>query len=97
MLRTFILAVALALISAPATAQMVCSDRDKFLELLGDQHAEAPVAMGLASNGTVLEVLASTKRTWTIILTKPNGLSCVVAAGEAWEWIEQQLAFDPTT
>ena len=98
MLRKIMLASVLAgTLASSAAAQMVCSERDKFLKHLGDGYAEAPIAMGLASNGTVLEVLASTKGTWTIILTKPNGLSCVVASGEAWEAIERQLALGPAT
>ena len=98
MLRKVILASVIAgSLASPAAAQMVCSDRDKFLKHLGDGYSESPVAMGLASNGTVLEVLASTNGTWTISLTKPNGLSCVVASGEAWEQIEQHLALGPAT
>ena len=54
-------------------------------------------ATNLASNGTVLEVLASNKGSWTIILTKPDGMSCVVASGEAWEQVEQHLALGPQT
>ncbi len=43
------------------------------------------VAMGLVSNGSINEVLASKDGSWTIIVTRPDGMSCVVAAGEAWE------------
>ena len=32
-----------------------------------------------------LEVLASDGGTWTIIVTRLAGRSCVVASGEAWE------------
>ena len=91
----FILAIALT--PSPATGQMVCSERDKFLKRLGEKYLEAPVAMGLAANGMILEVLASAKGTWTIIVTKPDGLSCAVASGKAWEKIEQHLALGPTT
>ena len=76
-------------VSVPVLAQAVCSDRGKFLDHLSDGYKEAPVAMGLASNGSVLEVLASDKGSWTIILTMPNGVSCVVASGEAWEKVEK--------
>ena len=41
--------------------------------------------MGLVSNGSILEVLASKDGSWTISVTRPDGMSCVVAAGEAWE------------
>ena len=74
---------------ARAQAQTVCGERTKFLEHLGKSYAESPVAMGLASNGSILEVLASEKGTWTIIITMPNGVSCVVASGEAWEEVSK--------
>jgi len=100
MLRKVILAGILAttmVTTSSAMAQMVCSERAKFLKHLGDGYSEAPVSMGLASNGSVLEVLASQKGTWTIILTMPNGTSCVVASGEAWEIVDQKLALGPKT
>ena len=41
--------------------------------------------MGLASNGGVVELFtASDGATWTLVLTMPNGLSRLVAAGESW-------------
>jgi hypothetical protein len=48
--------------------------------------------MGLVSNGAVLEVLTSDKGSWTIIVTRPDGTSCVVAAGEAWENLPKLVA-----
>ncbi len=67
-----------------AAAQSVCTDRNDVLRHLGKKFAEGPVAIGLASNGAVLEVLASKSGTWTIILTLQSGTSCIVASGEAW-------------
>jgi hypothetical protein len=79
----------------PAAAQAVCGEREKFIDHLSNSYAEAPVAIGLASNGNVLEVLKSDKAgTWTIIVTRPNGMSCVVASGEAWEELPK-LALGP--
>ncbi len=77
-----LVATALAL---PAMAQTVCGDRAKFLNHLSRSYSEAPQAMGLISNGAILEVLVSKDGSWTIIVTRPNGLSCIMAAGEAWE------------
>ena len=78
-------------VSSPTAvqAQPSCDARDKFLQVLGPKHGETPVAMGLASNGGVLEVFASVGGSWTILVTMPNGTSCVVAAGEAWEKVER--------
>ena len=42
--------------------------------------------MGLSNNGGVVEILTSPEGdTWTIIITMPNGLSFLIAAGENWE------------
>ena len=50
--------------------------------------------MGLSNNGGVVEILTSPKGvTWTIIITMPNGMSCLVAAGKNWEEMPQKAAF----
>ena len=63
----------------------MCAERRAVVENLEQTYSEAPVSMGLASNGAVIEVLASPSGSFTIILTQPNGLTCVMAAGEYWE------------
>lgn len=71
-------------LSLPANAQNVCTARDEVLGHLNNKYSEAPVAMGLANNGGVIEVLSSgAGTTWTIIITMPSGVSCLLAAGES--------------
>ena len=79
---------------SPARAQTLCGERSNFLSHLGKNHQEAPTAMGLTSTGKIIEVLTSENGSWTIIITDPDGNSCLVAAGEAWESIER-LALKP--
>ncbi len=84
-----ILAVAMMLIlwatSNPAAAQNACTARSEVAERLAGDYAEAPVAAGLAASGAVIEVFTSGDgSTWTIVLTRPEGTSCLVATGEAW-------------
>ena len=77
-------------ISLPATAQQqpACTQRGDLLKHLSAKYTEAPVALGLANKGGVVEVLSSkTGSSWTIIITMPNGPTCMVAAGENWEEI----------
>jgi hypothetical protein len=66
-------------------ARPVCSDRAKFLNALSSIHPESPVPLGLATNGSVVEVLVSKTGSWTTLVTWPDGRSCVVAVGEGWE------------
>ena len=77
--------MAALLIPTSAPAQPLWLDRDKVVEQLGRDYAEQPTAMGLASNGGVLELFtAAGGATWTLVLTMPNGLSVLLAAGEGW-------------
>jgi hypothetical protein len=76
---------ALALAPVAATAQVLCGKRADFLKHLDANHREAPTAMGLTSTGRVIEVLTSDTGSWTIIITGPDGKTCLVAAGEAWQ------------
>lgn len=78
----------------------MCDNRDSILEALGASYAEAPVAVGATNAGDVLiEVLSSADgTTWTIIMTKTDGTSCLVAAGTDWqirEWKQPIVAGAP--
>ncbi|MGH6882770.1 hypothetical protein [Hypericibacter sp.] len=71
---------------APAKAEPACGHRADVLKELSERYKEASVALGLASNGSLLEVFSSNGgATWTIIATSPSGTSCLVAAGEDWQ------------
>jgi hypothetical protein len=72
-------------VAAPPTQQVPCVPRDDILARLAAKYDEAPVAAGVASGGGLVEVLTTGDgATWTIIVTTPRGLSCMVAAGEGW-------------
>ncbi len=74
-----------ALGSTEAGAQTACTGHSDLAEKLGRAYSEAPVARGLVNDGALLEVYSTGDgNTWTMVLTMPNGVSCVVAVGEAW-------------
>ena len=89
------------IIVTSASAQTIAApqgnDRKVVLELLAKKYSEAPVAVGVANNGGLVEILSTTDGgTWSIIITSPKGLSCLVAAGEGWRVFEQDpYAHDP--
>ena len=68
-----------------AEAQMMCGERTKVIAGLAQGYSETPTSMGLTSNGAVVEVLSSPSGSFTIIVTQPNGLTCLMASGEDWE------------
>ena len=72
--------------SSAATAHAQCAPQEIFLEGLLEKFNEAPIAAGVTSTGSLVEVLTSGKgETWTIIVTSPQGTSCLVAAGDGWQ------------
>lgn len=84
-MRALLLAMTVVLFSGDAIGQTMCGLRNTVVASLEKNYSEVPVSMGLASNGAVIEVLAAPSGSFTIIITRPNGLSCVMAAGERWE------------
>lgn len=74
--------------AASAQQQAQCQERSRLMELLANKYQERPVAMGVTHTGGLIEVLTDNKgRNWTIIITTPQGLSCLIAAGEGWRGI----------
>ncbi len=95
MWKTLALGAGFALVASTAMTQPQCNERDNVLELLAKKYQETPIAAGVTNTGGLVEVLTDTKGgTWTIIVTTPQGMSCLVAAGEGWRNMEQ-VALDP--
>jgi len=69
--------------------QTLCNKRSEVMKNLSANYNEAPAALGMASNGGVLEVMTSKDgKTWTVLLTTPDGNSCLVAMGNSWESVK---------
>ncbi len=65
------------------------------IRLLSKKYQEAPVASGITNQGSLIEVLTDAHGgTWTIIITSPQGMSCLVFSGESWRGL-QQVAREP--
>ena len=73
-------------LSAPvASAQPVLGTHSAVSDNLKKSYAEVPVSMGVTKDGGVIEVYASPKVTWTLVITQLNGVSCLIAADQDWE------------
>ncbi len=71
--------------AAQTAVQAPRSPRTDVLGHLAKKYGEAPVAIGVTDKGGLVEVLTTGDgNTWTIIVSMPNGTSCMVAAGEGW-------------
>lgn len=68
-----------------AAAPQICAPRATLVESLLVRYAEQPVSMGVDAHGAVIEVFSAPAGNWTILMTQPTGLSCLIASGKAWE------------
>ena len=71
--------------AGPAAAQSLCMPREQIVEMLDTRYSESPIALGLASGGRLVEVFSTVDgSTWTLLLTAPDGTSCMMAEGQGW-------------
>ena len=96
-LRRGVLATAcltFGMIASHATAQNArnCGPREMVVDRLAEGYGETRKSMGLGSNNSIVEVFASSETgTWTITVTTPNGVTCLVASGQAFEELAEAL------
>lgn len=90
-----IAALALALTAAAPAAWAQgrnCADRERVVDRLNTHYGETRQSIGLGANNAVVEQWASDETgTWTITITMPNGVTCLVASGQAFETVVEQL------
>ncbi|MBS8226939.1 hypothetical protein [Vannielia litorea] len=69
-----------------------CAHREKVVARLADGYGESRQAIGLGANNQVVETFANLESgTWTVTVTLPNGMTCLVASGKAFELVEEAL------
>jgi hypothetical protein len=67
-----------------------CGQRNLVIERLADRYGESRQSIGLGTNNQVVEVFASLETgTWTITVTNPAGLTCLVASGQSFETLSE--------
>ena len=75
-----------------ADAARTCAPHDKISKQLENRYAEQPVGGGLAQSGQLLQVFAAKDgESWTVVLTRPDGVSCVVASGRYWQALSPKV------
>ena len=87
---TLLLAAAIALPATAADAAR-CVPRAEALSALTERYGETRRGIGLDSRGTVVEVFAAEAGGWTILVTRPDGTSCMVASGTGYEDLAEAL------
>jgi hypothetical protein len=89
----YLLAI-LMIVPTAAVAQLTCIPRADLVKNLTERYNEHQTAIGLESAGEksrMVEIFVSSTGSFTILLSYPNGLSCVAASGEGWRKIGKNV------
>lgn len=78
-------------IATAATAQgQNCGNHDLAVERLTEKYGESRQSIGIGTKGRVVETCANLESgTWTVLITAPNGITCIVASGQAFERLDE--------
>ncbi|HBZ43749.1 MAG TPA: hypothetical protein DEO85_06740 [Maritimibacter sp.] len=69
-----------------------CAPRERVLDQLSKRFGEARQSIGLAAGNRVVEMYASPDTgTWTLTMTLPTGLTCIIGAGESFERVDEEV------
>ncbi len=70
-----------------------CATHAQVVERLAERYGESRQSIGLGNDNAVVEVFASMDTgSWTITVTQPGGPTCLVAAGQAYQYVNEPLA-----
>ena len=98
-------AAATLFVSVGASAQVAspmgrvpCHNYKEISSQLDKRYKEAPISIGMQSNGNMLQVFASKEMdSWTILSVTPQGMGCIIAAGRNWEALSPMFEEGPET
>ncbi len=77
---------------ALATGTRACAPREVVVERLASSYGESRQSIGLGSNNSLMEVFASDESgSWTITVTSAQGITCLIASGQAFETLLEAL------
>ena len=89
--RSGLLAIMITVGTFPSPAQsQICNTHEKITAGLKQNFGEDVQAIGITSVGALIEIYTSPLGTWTVVLTIPNGPSCIIADGVDFQIVPQQ-------
>lgn len=69
-----------------------CAPRAQVVQALAETYGESRRFIGLAGDRLVMETFASEDTgSWTILVTRPDGIACLVTSGEGYEPMSEAL------
>lgn len=74
-----------AFLFVPVAEAAQCGKADQVIAFLGKKYAEKVVGMGLVGTKGFMQLFVADAGTWTVLLTTPEGISCIIAAGDSYD------------
>ncbi|WP_439150816.1 hypothetical protein [Sulfitobacter sp.] len=86
------LTAALLALPVGVSAQVQCAPHEVITGVLAEAFGETRQGLGVMQDGPVMELFANDETgTWTVTVTEPGNLTCIVAGGEAWTETNEHL------
>ncbi len=74
-------------LAPPVQAQTACAKRTMIIERLESRFHETYQGAGLQSTERLIEIWSSEETgTWTMLLSRADGISCIIASGQNWQF-----------
>lgn len=86
-MRRILTSLTLLVVSLPTivAAQTHCANRDQVIQRLETGYGEEFAGGGVQNAKRIFEVwFSEEKGTWTILMTKADGTTCIMASGTNW-------------
>jgi hypothetical protein len=74
------------LVPGVALAQ-ACLPRAALVEVLEQKYDEHLRMQALTTSGSLVEMFAAASGSWTIVVTRPDGMACPLASGQGVEMV----------
>ncbi|MBO6562141.1 MAG: hypothetical protein JJ959_16470 [Nisaea sp.] len=84
-IAAFVTGMAFIPASSQATQPQLCTQHGELVAQLDGKYGEKVTASGFDGAGNFVQVFSSKNGTWTIAISVPGGLTCVIAAGDDWQ------------
>ncbi len=92
MKRTLKASLVVSLLVLAGSTQAQCLPHEEATARLQRDRSETAHGLGLDKRGrAVLELFVSATGSWTILVTRTDGLSCITASGENWTPTETEI------
>ena len=80
----------LATPARPQTPPVSCGKTADIEKFLRSDYKETPAYVGVSQGGSPVLIFTNPeKQTFTVVMRKPNGVSCMMVAGINWTEVEQ--------